>query len=136
MSLDLPKLFFRTRENGAAVFRVDTSNRQHRIDLYQIALAHVPKNEIRPHGDAVLTDDERAEIQSWINDRTDTLIQREVDDIFRAIDHLNSVTHWAQTKASDVQLQAFTDQLLLAMHDLRSVLIRKKADRLIKDRGD
>ena len=36
----------------------------------------------------------------------------------------------AQTKATDDQLEAITDALLLAMHDLRTVLVRKKADRL------
>ncbi|MFT6025713.1 MAG: hypothetical protein ACI9PY_003858, partial [Ascidiaceihabitans sp.] len=33
---------------------------------------------------------------------------------------------------SDEQLDAVTDDLLLAMHDLRSTLVRKKADRLTK----
>ena len=34
--------------------------------------------------------------------------------------------------ATDAQLEAVTDQLLLAMHDLRSMLVRRKADRLGK----
>lgn len=31
------------------------------------------------------------------------------------------------------QLEDVTDALLLAMHDLRSVLVRRKAERLLKD---
>ena len=46
---------------------------------------------------------------------------------------MNFTTQWAQSKASDDALEAVTDPLLMAMHDLRSVLIRKKADRLMKD---
>jgi hypothetical protein len=38
-----------------------------------------------------------------------------------------------QTRASDDQLDLVTDALLLAMHDLRTVLVRRKADRLAKD---
>ena len=38
--------------------------------------------------------------------------------------------HWAQSRASDEQLAAVTDALLLAMHDLRSTLVRKMAERL------
>jgi hypothetical protein len=38
-----------------------------------------------------------------------------------------------QSKAEAGQLEAVTDLLLLAMHDLRSVLVRKKAERLMKD---
>jgi hypothetical protein len=37
-----------------------------------------------------------------------------------------------QSRATGEQLDAVTDTLLLAMHDLRSVLVRKKADRLGK----
>jgi hypothetical protein len=58
---------------------------------------------------------------------------REVDDILRTVDHLNLTTQWAQSRATDVQLEAVTDQLLLAMHDLRTMLVRRKADRLVKD---
>ena len=46
------------------------------------------------------------------------------------MDYLNITTQWAQTKASDDQLERVTDDLLLAMHDLRSVLVRRKSDRL------
>jgi phage head maturation protease len=38
-----------------------------------------------------------------------------------------------QTRASGEQLDHVTDVLLLAMHDLRTVLVRKKADRLMKE---
>ncbi len=37
---------------------------------------------------------------------------------------------WAQQKATPDELEMVTDALLLAMHDLRAVLVRKKADRL------
>ena len=45
---------------------------------------------------------------------------------------MNLTAQWAQSKASDAQLDAVTDSLLLAMHDLRSTLVRKKADRLLR----
>ena len=59
-------------------------------------------------------------------------MRREVDDILRAVDHLNMTTQWAQSRATDDQLEAVTDHLLLAMHDLRTVLVRKKSDRLTR----
>ena len=55
-----------------------------------------------------------------------------MDDIHRAIDHLNLTAQWAQARATQDQLEEVTDALLLAMHDLRSVLVRKKADRVMK----
>lgn len=41
MATELPEYYFRVRENGAAVFRVDTENRQRRIEMDQIALANI-----------------------------------------------------------------------------------------------
>lgn len=62
--------------------------------------------------------------------RRETLARRDIDDILRTVDHLNLTAHWAQSKASDEALEEVTDALLLAMHDLRTVLVRKKAERL------
>ena len=68
--------------------------------------------------------------------RTALLARRDIDDIHRAVDHLNLTAHWANSRASAGQLEDVTDDLLLAMHDRRSVLVRKKADRLMKRRSD
>jgi len=133
MSGDLPDYYFRVRENGAVVFRVDAENRQRRIDLEEIATVNINNGKIKPHGDRALSPDEIALIEAWIAERQAVLAARDVDDILRAIDHMNFTTQWAQSKASDAELEAVTDPLLMAMHDLRSVLIRKKADRLMKD---
>ncbi len=74
-------------------------------------------------------------IRDWLARRQDVLAARDIDDIHRAVDHLNLTAAWAQSKATDAQLDAVTDALLLAMHDLRSVLVRRKADRLDKDQA-
>ena len=63
------------------------------------------------------------------------LARRDIDDIHRAVDYLNTTTHWVQSKATPDQLEEVTDALLLAMHDLRSVLVRKKAERLLSANG-
>ena len=130
MAAELPEYYFRVRENGAFVFRVDTENRQRRIEMDQIAVVNIRNGEIRPHGDRTLSDNDLAHIRQWMQDRAAVLAGRDMDDIHRAIDHLNLTTHWAQSRASDDQLEEITDALLLAMHDLRSVLVRKKADRV------
>lgn len=134
MSAELPDYYFRVRENGAVVFRVDTENRQRRIEMDQIAVVNVKKGEIKPHGDRQLSDEDLARIEEWMADRTALLARRDIDDIHRAVDYLNITTQWVQSNATDDQLEDVTDALLLAMHDLRSVLVRKKADRLLKGR--
>ncbi|MBQ4826464.1 hypothetical protein J4729_18210 [Leisingera sp. HS039] len=135
MSADLPDYYFRVRENGAFVFRVDTENRQRRIEMDQIAVVNIRNGEIKPHGQRELSEQDIAEIKSWMEDRAATIAARDTDDIHRAIDHLNLTAHWANSRATDAQLEDVTDALLLAMHDLRGVLVRKKADRLMKDRS-
>ncbi|QEE35070.1 hypothetical protein FTO60_04685 [Octadecabacter sp. SW4] len=131
MSADLPDYYFRVRENGAAVFRVDTENRQRRIEMDQIAVINIKNGEVKPHGDRELSKADIARIEDWMAQRSALLAQRDIDDIHRAVDYLNITTQWVQSKASDEQLEDVTDALLLAMHDLRSVLVRKKADRLL-----
>ena len=134
MAVDLPEYYFRVRENGAAVFRVDTENRQRRIEMDQIAVVNTRTGDIRAHGDRVLSDTDMAEIKAWMDARMALLAKRDIDDIHRAVDYLNVTTQWVQSKATDEQLEDVTDRLLLAMHDLRSTLVRKKADRIIKAR--
>ncbi|NIY80159.1 hypothetical protein HCZ23_11875 [Celeribacter sp. HF31] len=131
MSVDLPEYYFRVRENGAFVFRVDTENRQRRIEMDQIAVVNVKNGDIKPHGGRELTPGDLKVIEDWMAERVALLAQRDIDDIHRAVDYLNLTTHWAQTRATDEQLDNVTDALLLAMHDLRTVLVRKKADRLL-----
>lgn len=130
MSTELPRYYFRIRENGATVFEIDTENRHRRIEMTQIAMANTRSGEIKPHGNRALSDAETAVIKDWLAERQEVLATRAMDDIYRAMDYLNLTTHWAQTKATDAELDDVTDGLLLAMHDLRSVLVRKSADRL------
>ncbi|PYG33085.1 hypothetical protein [Pelagimonas varians] len=132
MSGDLPTYYFRIRDNGAAVFLVDTENRQRRIELDQIAVVNLNRGEIKPQGGRELTEQDKLEINRWMVERKALLALRDIDDIQRAIDHMNTTTQWVQSKASPEQLEEVTDSLLLAMHDLRTVLVRKKADRLMK----
>jgi hypothetical protein len=136
MSAALPEYYFRVRENGAFVFRVDTENRQRRIDMDQIAVVNTRNGEIRPHGDRQLSARDMEAIETWMADRIATLARRDIDVIHRAVDHLNLTAHWVQSKATDEQLDEVSDALLMAMHDLRSVLVRKKADQLMKSRKD
>ncbi len=132
MASDLPDYFFRVRENGAFVFRVDVENRQRRIDMDQIAVVNVKNGEIKPHGGRALSDDDVQAISNWMQERQMVLAERNIDDILRNVDHLNITAHWAQSRATEDELEAITDALLLAMHDLRTVLVRKKADRMMK----
>ena len=133
MVAELPPYYFRVRDNGAFVFRVDTENRQRRIEMDQIAVVNIRNGEIKPHGGRELTPEDLAAIKQWMEERNRLLAYRDIDDIHRAVDYLNTTTQWAQSKATDEQLEAVTDALLLAMHDLSTTLVRKKSERLLQD---
>ena len=130
---ELPEYYFRVRENGAAVFRISTDPRDRRIVMDEIAALNVKNGNIKPHGSYDLTKADMAVIKDWMADRRAVLAERDLDDIHRAVDHLNLTTQWAQSRASDADLEDVTDRLLLAMHDLRGVLVRKKADRILAE---
>jgi len=132
MSTDLPDHYFRLRENGATVFRVSTENRLNRLEMEPLAVINIRNGEVKPQGGRTLTDADRAAIDAWMAERRAVLAAREAQGVEATIEALNLTAHWAQTKAGDDELEAVTDRLLLAMHDLRGVLVRKKAERLPK----
>ncbi|NNL17840.1 MAG: hypothetical protein HKP37_03770 [Boseongicola sp.] len=124
-----PEYYVRLRENGAAVFHIDPENRNRRIEMTQIAVIN-KQGDVKPHGDHILTEYDLAAIAKWQSERTDLDAKRQIDDILRTIDHLNLTASWVQQKATDKDLNAVTDPLLMAMHDLRQILVKKQAARL------
>lgn len=137
MAGELGEHYFRIRENGASVFRVDTANRHSRIEMEEIATVNIRNGTIRTHGEAVLTTADHTAIEAWISERRRLLAAREVDDLLRCVDHLNLAAQWVQTRATAEQVEAVMEPLLLAMHDLRSILVRRRADDLLRqDRED
>ncbi|MDA0923934.1 hypothetical protein [Roseicyclus sp.] len=130
---ELPEYYFRVRETGAVVFHISTNNKHRRIEMDEIATVNIRNGNIRPHGERVLNADETSIITEWIAARRAVLAERDIDDIHRAVDYLNLTTQWAQSRATAADLEEVTDRLLLAMHDLRSVLVRKKTERIMND---
>ncbi|MBI1416383.1 MAG: hypothetical protein GC146_04095 [Limimaricola sp.] len=135
MGDELPDYYFRVKENGAAVFRVDTQNRQRRIEMDQIATVNIRNGMVKPQGNRTLSPEDQAAIAEWMAARKAQLAARTIDDIHRAVDYLNLTTGWVQSEASTTDLDAVTDALLLAMHDLRTALVRRKAQQ-IEDAAD
>lgn len=131
MSTALPDHFFRLHDNGATVFRVSTENRLNRLEMEPVAVINICNGEVKPQG-GELTDAGRGTIDAWMAERRGALASREIAAVEAAIEALNLTAHWGQTKAGDDELDAVTDRPLLAMHDLREVLVRKKAVRLPK----
>lgn len=131
MTGELPEFYFRVRENGAAVFRVDSENRHRRIELQEIAVVNIRNGQIKRHGERELSEAEMQAIQDWIKARRERLAAREVDDLHRTIEQLNLTAQWVQARAEDADLEEITDALLMAMHDLRAVLVKRRADRAL-----
>ncbi len=133
MADELPRFHYRVRPHGVQVFRV-TQGRTRRTELEPVALVLPDRAEMRPRKDAQLSDAEKSEIEAWMQDRIALEAARQLDDVLRLVDQLGKTTHWAQTRAGASELDAVTDPLMLAMHDLRAILVRKRSERL--SRGD
>ena len=108
MSVRTARLFF-----GSTL-----ENRQRRIEMDQIAVINIRNGEVKPQGQRTLTEADQAEIARWMEERKALLAQRDIDDIHRAVDYLNLTTQWAQSKATEDQLEDVTDRL--AAGDARS----------------
>ena len=84
--MDKPdSLYFRVKENGAAVFRVDVENQHKRLDVSQIAVINIAKGEFRPQGDEPPTKEEEKRIEAWIKERQQALSNRQIDDILEPV---------------------------------------------------
>ena len=118
------KLYYRHRKNGAVVFRLEVSNRQRRIELNQIS--SIAKNgEIVPHKRRPPTDAEIEEMTVWwaqwnAKRDTDQLTETEA-----FLQELNVFTDWVQRRAPDEVVDAGSDPLLMAILDLRQVIVRR-----------
>lgn len=130
---DLPEHYFRLRDGGCTVFRTDPDNRSGRLEMEAIAQVHLDRDEIKPVGDRVLDTEDKSAIRIWLRERRAIEKMREVDNVHRTLDEMQKTAHWVQSQADDIQLEEVTEQLLLTMHDLRSALVRRKAERLAKD---
>ena len=127
---ELPDYYFRLRENGAAVFRIATETRARRLEMTEIAVVNARNGNVKPHGQVTLTADDEAAIAEWLQARQAELAARDAGTPQACIEQLGLTAQWAQSRAGDAELEAATEALLLAMHDLRSVLVRKKANRM------
>ena len=124
-------LYFRIRENGAQVFRVDTTNQNRRIEMDPLAVVNTRNGDIRVQGDRVMTAEEEAEITAWCAARQAELSRRDgLGGVAETIERLNLTASWLQQRATEDEIAAAADDLLMAMHDLRTVIVRKKADSL------
>jgi hypothetical protein len=85
------------------------------------------RGDFKALGNHILTEAERQVFSDWLQERLTFLITRKMYDVNRAIDQINLTSQWALSKATEEQLDDVTEQLLLEMHDLRSVLVSKKA---------
>ena len=115
MATDLPDYYFRVRDNGATVFRVDTENRQRRIEMTQIAVVNVRNGEIKPQGERQLTQEDVVVIREWMEQRVATLAARDIDDIqdILSIDLLGVVPE-------DKSIVLATDRGVLEVEDDRA----------------
>lgn len=122
------ELYFRLRPGGATVFRVTEMAKDRRMDLVQIANLNLKNASIKPSKNEALSEDETQRIQKWLNDRLVADAQSNREQIGELIDRLGLAAHWIKADAGDEDIAAIERQLLLAMHDLRQVLVRRKSN--------
>lgn len=121
--LELPNLYFRRKGAGAVVYRTDTGQ-QSRLDMQQIAILK-PNGEVKPHGKHMPTATELDEITNWHAARVSGQSQRDAANLDNLVTDMNATAQWVQSDATDGQIQDVTEPLLMAIHDLRSTLVRR-----------
>lgn len=118
------KLYYRHRKLGAQVFRMEVANRQRRIELNQIA-SITNSGKIVPHKRRPATEAELAEIAQWWADwqaRRDAGTLKHIEGF---MNDLNQFTNWIAKDAPDSEVDALSDDLLMALLDLRQTVVRR-----------
>lgn len=127
-------LYFRIKDNGATVFRINDETRQRRLDLQPVAKANVRNGDIKLRKDVTLSDAELSEIKAWLDARSTELQGREIEQARLTIEQLNTTANWISSKPDEAVADAISEDLLMAMHDLRTAIVRFKSKML--DRKD
>ncbi len=125
-------LYFRIKDNGATVFRINDDARQRRLDLQPVAEANVRNGDIKLRKDVELSEVERAEVEAWLTARLKTLQAREIEQARLTIEHLNATANWISSKPDEAAADEMSEGLLMAMHDLRAAIVRFKSKMLEK----
>ena len=127
-------LYFRIKDNGATVFRINDETRQRRLDLQPVAKANVRNGDIKLRKDVTLSDAELSEVYAWLDARSTELQGREIEQARLTIEQLNTTANWISSKPDEALADAISEDLLMAMHDLRTAIVRFKSKML--DRKD
>ncbi|MEE9455134.1 MAG: hypothetical protein V3V13_12260 [Paracoccaceae bacterium] len=125
MMLDKPKLYFRRKDNGAGVYRVDAQN-SNRMDLQHIAVVK-QNGDIKVQNKQELSQDEVAEINAWFTARETTQSARDSARLDMLVGEMNRAAQWLQSDASGDEIMQVAQPLLMAMHDLRTTLVKQMA---------
>ena len=134
----LPELYFRHKENGAAVFRIEAQNPGGALAFRSIGSINMRQKEFRPQNSATISDQELQKIDEWIVQQTELRSSLSFRRAAALPVELNYAADWVQRHASDDEFTQLTDTLLWAMFDLRQAIVRRHADmrKLMRDDSD
>ena len=98
---DRPTLYFRRKDNGAAVYRIATGEHA-RLDLQQIAVLK-QNGEVKPSGKQTPTEAELSEIAEWHDARKSEQKTRDAARVDRLIGDMNAERGQAAVDADRAQ---------------------------------
>ena len=118
------RYFFRPRPGGAMLLRIDYDARLRRSSMTRVCGIDLATGAVLPSDAPNLTAEEQALVAEWL-DAGNRLTGRGA----QAVTQIGHIAHWAQFLAKPGELDAATNEILLALQDLREVLVRKAAQR-------
>ncbi len=123
---DHPTLYFRRKGNGATVYRIATGKHS-RLDMQKIAILK-QNGVVKPSGKPPPTKAELIEITTWHDTRQADQETRDAARVDQLVGDINAVTQWLQVDANDKQITQNAQPILMAIHDLRTTLVRRLSD--------
>lgn len=123
MNLNLPKVFFRIKDNGANIFRVKTTGKTGRIELIRLGTAAIKSQKILAQDGVTITEDEYAQIREWLSQQTSSRLP---EDLRRLSRDVNLAAQQISAKTElDPELESAINNLLLSLFDLQREVTEK-----------
>jgi len=126
----LPNHYFRIGVSEVIVHRIVTDERLNRLNMVRIATINMNLQFWNVDGGMVLDDADEAAINDWITKRRGMAGIIDEHNVRQIIEKMNSTADWFENMAGKEEVLSTSQPLLLAIYDLRSVIVKRKADAL------
>lgn len=126
------QLFIRYRGAAGVIYRYTAEVRDQRQSMERVGHINIKTQELKLASTARITAEEEAYIYNWVAQRKAHNSVDRAEEVRKLCDQMNLMTQWILDNATPEDLEAYSDDLLLSLMDLRNSVVRRRSQALAK----